>query len=66
MISRNFMEVRAVISQLCSETDERMWRRAITDKRVRLQEVFRQNGGRIQQALVHNFVKIYKLSSYEQ
>lgn len=48
MISRNFLEVRAVIAQLCSETDEHMSPRAITDLRVRLQELVRQNGGHIQ------------------
>lgn len=42
MISPNLMEVRVIIAKLCSETDEHMCRRAITDLRVRLQKVVRQ------------------------
>jgi hypothetical protein len=49
---RNVMEMRAMIIQLCNEIDEDMCRRVITNMRVQLQEVVRQNGGHVEHVLL--------------
>jgi hypothetical protein len=58
----NVTEMRAMIIQLCNEIDEDMRCWIITNMRVRLQEVVRQNGGHIEQVLSKVLkTKIYKL-----
>jgi hypothetical protein len=51
MKSRNVVEMRAMIIQLCDEAEGDMCRRIITDMRVRIQEAFRQNGSHIEQVM---------------
>jgi hypothetical protein len=48
---RDVMKMIAMIIQLCSEIDEDVGRRVITNMHFRLQEVVTQNGGHIEQML---------------
>ena len=44
-------QLRAQIVKLCRELSEDLCRKAVTNARVRLQEVVRQNGGHIEYVL---------------
>jgi hypothetical protein len=47
----NVMQLRADIVKLCRALSEELCRKVVTNARVRLQEVVRQNGGRIEHVL---------------
>jgi len=47
----NVAQLRAHIVKLCHALSEDLYRKVVTDARVRLQEVVRQNGGHIEHVL---------------
>ena len=47
----NVAQLRAHIVKLCRALSEELCRKVVTNTRVRLQEIVRQNGGRIEHIL---------------
>ena len=50
-VPENVAQLRAYIVKLCRALSEDLFRKVVTNARVRLQEVVRQNGGHIEHAL---------------
>jgi len=50
-IGENVAQLRAHIMKLCRALSEELCRKVVTNARVRLQEVVRQNGGHIEHVL---------------
>ena len=50
-MQENVAQLRAHIVKLCSALCEDLCRKVVTNSRVRLQEVVRQNGGHIEHVL---------------